>query len=286
MGKLLPHLQWPDKTKIEPKEILLSLLLIVAIIVFAFLANWLVRRALRRLAARMRERAGVEAGPRAANLAGLVGSLAKYSILMIAALMVLEVAGVNITPILAGAGIAGLALGMGTQTLVRDLVGGFFILLEGQYAAGDMVEINGVVGSVEEIGLRLTKLRDGRGQIHFFPNGAVNTLNRFPKEGPRYSINIPLGATQAESAKEAIESALADFNSEFAAFTSSPRFYETKTLSIDRSLLIYVIEVFPFRQALVLEKLPGRLARGLQHAGLPLPEGSEITVLPIAHEKQ
>jgi len=259
---------------------------ILLTIVLAIIANWLVRRAFRRLATGMREKAGPEAGPRAATLAQMVGSLSKYAIFFIAALIILKTAGVDTNPILAGAGIAGLALGMGAQTLVRDLVGGFFILLEGQYAAGDMVEINGVVGSVEEIGLRLTKLRDARGQIHFFPNGAVNTLNRFPKEGPLYSINIPLPAAQAESAKEAIAKAFSDFNSEFDAFTSSPRFYETKTLSIDLSLLIYIIEVFPFRQALVLEKLPGRLARGLQHAGLPLPEGNEITVLPIAHEKQ
>jgi small conductance mechanosensitive channel len=257
---------------------------IIAIILIALLMNWLVRRAFRRLAARMREKAGPEAGPRAATLAQMAGSLSKYAIFFIAALIILKTAGVDTNPILAGAGIAGLALGMGAQTLVRDLVGGFFILLEGQYAAGDMVEINGVVGRVEEIGLRLTKLRDGRGQMHFFPNGAVNTLNRFPKEGPRYSINIPLPAAQAESAPEAIAKALADFNSEFAAFTSSPRYYETKTLSINLSLIIYITEVFPFRQAMVLEKLPGRLARGLQHAGLSLPEGSEITVLPIAHE--
>src|ERR671912_510318 len=96
-------------------------------------------------------------------------------VVLIAVLMILNEFNVNISPALTGAGIVGVALGFGAQTLVRDLIGGFFLILENQIRVGDVVAINGIGGLVEAINLRTTILRDEEGTVHVVPNGAITT---------------------------------------------------------------------------------------------------------------
>jgi small conductance mechanosensitive channel len=97
-------------------------------------------------------------------------------------LIVLSQVGINIGPLLAGAGIAGLAVGFGAQELVRDVISGFFIILEDQIRVGDVVIVNGVGGLVEKIEVRTITLRDLSGVVHIFQNGKINTLSNMTKE--------------------------------------------------------------------------------------------------------
>jgi small-conductance mechanosensitive channel len=106
--------------------------------------------------------------------------------------MVLRELNVDISPALTGAGIVGVALGFGAQTLVRDFIAGFFLLLENQVRVGDVVAINGVGGLVEEISLRTIVLRDEVGTVHVFPNGGINTLANRSMQFSHYVINLPL----------------------------------------------------------------------------------------------
>jgi small conductance mechanosensitive channel len=94
--------------------------------------------------------------------------------------------------VLTGAGIAGLAVGFGAQTLVRDFIGGFFLILEDQIRVGDVAAINGVGGLVEQINLRTIVLRDEEGAVHVFPNGAITTLANRSKDFSYYVISIAL----------------------------------------------------------------------------------------------
>lgn len=100
---------------------------------------------------------------------------------LLTVLMILSNWGVNITPILTGAGILGLAISFGSQTLVKDLIAGFFIIFENQFNVGDRVRINGVEGEVERITLRLTVLRDKDGNNIYMPNSQVNVVTRYKK---------------------------------------------------------------------------------------------------------
>ena len=106
--------------------------------------------------------------------------------------MILHEFGVNISPALTGAGIIGVALGFGAQSLVRDLIGGFFLILENQIRVGDVIAINGIGGLVEEINLRTTMLRDEEGTVHVFPNGAITTLANRSMNFSFYVVNLPL----------------------------------------------------------------------------------------------
>ena len=134
----------------------------------------------------------LERAKRARTLGSLIRNAAIALIVGIAALMILRELGLDIAPVLTGAGIVGLAVGFGAQTLVRDIISGFFLILEDQVRVGDSAAINGTAGLVEAIHLRTIVLRDVEGTVHVFPNGAINTLANRSKEYSYYVINLGL----------------------------------------------------------------------------------------------
>jgi small-conductance mechanosensitive channel len=107
--------------------------------------------------------------------------------------MILAELGINITPYLAAAGILGVALGFGAQSLVKDIIGGIFVIIEDQYNVGDVVGIAGISGIVEEINLRRTVLRDLDGIVHFVPNGESGIASNYTREWSRVNLNISVG---------------------------------------------------------------------------------------------
>ena len=123
-----------------------------------------------------------ERAKRARTLGDLVGNVFRAAVVAIAGVTILGDIGVNTGPILAGAGILGLAIGFGAQTLVKDVISGFFLILEDQVRVGDVAEINGTGGLVQAITLRTIVLRDVRGAMHVFPCGSVNTLANLTKD--------------------------------------------------------------------------------------------------------
>jgi small conductance mechanosensitive channel len=119
---------------------------------------------------------------RAATLTSIVSSLVTALVVFIGGLMVLRELSIDVVPLLTGAGIAGLAIGFGAQNLVRDVISGFFMILEDQVGVGDVAKIQSVTGVVEEIRLRTIVLRDGDGAVHVFPNGTITTLANLSKD--------------------------------------------------------------------------------------------------------
>jgi moderate conductance mechanosensitive channel len=111
-------------------------------------------------------------------------------ILVVSVLMILQEIGISIGPLLAGAGILGLAIGFGVQYLIKDLISGFFIFLENQYRIGDVVRFDGVGGTVEDITLRVTTLRDLDGVVHHIPHGEIKRVSNLSKTFARVNLNI------------------------------------------------------------------------------------------------
>ena len=134
----------------------------------------------------------LERAKRARTLGSLIRNVCTALVVGIATLMVLRELSIDIAPILTGAGIVGLAVGFGAQTLVRDIISGFFLILEDQVRVGDAAAINGTAGLVEAIHLRTTVLRDVEGTVHVFPNGAITTLANRSKEYSYYVIDLGL----------------------------------------------------------------------------------------------
>ena len=108
----------------------------------------------------------------------------------------LEIFGWDVKPLLAGAGILGVALGFGAQTLVRDLIAGYFILIENQFAVGDLVEVAGQPSLVEEVTLRCTRLRSFNGFVHYVPNGEFKTVTNRSRDWNRLTVDVPVGANE------------------------------------------------------------------------------------------
>lgn len=107
---------------------------------------------------------------------------------------VLDVLGWDVKPILAGAGILGVALGFGAQSLVRDVIAGIFILGEDQYSVGDLIEVNGKAATVESITLRITTLRDFNGYVHFVPNGELKIVTNRSRGWQRLAVDVPVAS--------------------------------------------------------------------------------------------
>ena len=137
---------------------------------------------------------------RADTLTQVIRDLARVVILGVGGMMVLSEVGVDLKPLLAAAGLGGLAIGFGAQSLVKDVISGFFILLEDSIRVGDVVEIAGVSGLVEEVKLRTIVLRDESGSIHVIPNGTINTVKNMTQLYSCYVFNI--GIAYRESVDE------------------------------------------------------------------------------------
>ncbi len=127
---------------------------------------------------------------RADTLTQVIRDLARVVILGVGGMMVLSEVGVDLKPLLAAAGLGGLAIGFGAQSMVKDVISGFFILLEDSVRVGDVVEIAGVGGLVEQVKLRTIVLRDESGSIHVIPNGTINTVKNMTQLYSYYVFNI------------------------------------------------------------------------------------------------
>jgi len=124
---------------------------------------------------------GTAKGKRLRTLTNLVKSAASVVIVSVGFVMVLQEVGFNIAPLIASAGIAGLAIGFGAQSLVKDVIAGFFILVEDQLDEGDEVEISGKKGVIKKITLRTIWLKDKDGTLHVVPNGSITIVSNFSK---------------------------------------------------------------------------------------------------------
>jgi small conductance mechanosensitive channel len=137
-----------------------------------------------------------ERNRRITTLANALTKTARWVLYLAAALVILSEIGVEIGPLLAAAGIGAVALGFGAQNLIRDLISGFFLILENQVRVGDVVEVNGTGGEVEQLNLRTIVLRDLEGTVHVFPNGAIERLANKTKDWSRAVVEV--GVAQHE----------------------------------------------------------------------------------------
>lgn len=191
---------WQDWMKMLAEhgaEITLSLAHILVIIVVAMIVIRILKRALRKLESLLIEKARdendiarVATEKRLRTLTSLLRTVAVIGVWALVAISALNELGFNIGPLLAGAGIAGLAVGFGAQNLVRDVISGFFMILENQVRVGDVAVVNGTGGLVESITLRTIVLRDLEGTVHVFPHGAITTLSNRTMYWSAYVMDI------------------------------------------------------------------------------------------------
>ncbi len=178
------------------KPILTTSLRIVLILVIAWIAMIMLRKVLGRLERRLIKKSVDNAEPptesakRAETLVRLIRQALQIALWLTIVLIILRELALDIAPLLASAGVVGLAIGFGAQNLVRDFISGFFFILENQIRVGDVAVINGTGGLVEQINFRTIVLRDLSGVVHTFPNGTVSTLANLTRDWSAYVFDI------------------------------------------------------------------------------------------------
>jgi moderate conductance mechanosensitive channel len=127
------------------------------------------------------------------TLASLATSLVRWAVGFVAVVLVLRELGVDVLPIIVSAGVVGLAVGFGAQTLIRDVIAGFFLLFEGLLHVGDVIQIGATSGTVESIGLRVTTVRADDGALRVVPNGQITEYANYSAGGVRAVVDVPVG---------------------------------------------------------------------------------------------
>jgi small-conductance mechanosensitive channel len=165
--------------------------ILIGLIVLYEMSHWIVKW-LEKLIPEKDPLQAAEAKKRAQTLGSILRHALLVIICFIAVLMVLGELGIQLGPLLATAGIGALAVGFGAQSLVKDVISGFFIILENQYRIGDVIEAAGVSGLVESVSLRRTVLRDLEGKVHTIPNGEIKIVSNLSKEWSRTVIDVAI----------------------------------------------------------------------------------------------
>jgi len=212
---------------------------------------------------------------RAKTLSGILTSIIGIIIAALALFMILPELGVNITPLLAGAGVAGIAIGFGAQSLIRDFVSGLFILLEDQYNKGDVIKIAGISGTVEEVNLRRTVLRDLDGILHNIPNGEITTTSNYTRDWARVKLDIAVGYGEDMDHVFAVINRVGKELAEDAYFSklikTPPKVLRVQKFS-DSGIDIRVLgDVSPMMQWEVTGELRKRLKKAFDDEGIEIP---------------
>ena len=226
----------------------------------------------------------LERGKRARTLGSVIQNVTTALVVGIAMLMVLHLLDLDITPVLTGAGIAGLAVGFGAQTLVRDIISGFFLILEDQIRVGDAASINGADGIVEAINLRTVVLRDAEGTVHVYPNGAINNLANRSKDFSYYMVDLSVSYYDDPDRVAAV---LREIGAEMQADqTFGPSILEPiEVLGVDSfgdwSMKLKArIKTVPLKQWYVGREFRKRVVKAFVHNGFAIPFPVPSTATP------
>ena len=289
--------EWTDSADLaEVARWVLDVPLKLALIVLgAAVVSWLVRRAvkrgLRRLhAGTLRERLGnvrrgvpdalletretsLRAAQRIEALTSVLRSIATFVVWLIASFLILGEIGIQLAPLLAGAGVLGVALGFGSQSLVKDFLSGFFILVEDQFGVGDIVDLDReTAGVVEAVTLRTTRLRSVDGTVWHVPNGEIRRVGNMSQHWSRTLLDLEVAYdTDIEHAKAVIKRVADELWQEESDILEEPEMWGVEQLGANGVVLRLVIKTTPSEQWRVGRELRQRIKSAFDAEGIEIP---------------
>ncbi|WP_445506486.1 mechanosensitive ion channel family protein [Niallia sp. 03190] len=211
---------------------------------------------------------------REATLVKLLENTLTYVVYFIAAITILSIFGINVQALLAGAGIVGLAVGFGAQSLVKDIITGFFIIFEDQFSVGDYVRVGTFEGTVEEIGLRTTKIKSYTGEVNILPNGSIVEVTNFSVHNSRAVVDVSI-AYQGDinKAETVIRERLATLEEKYEQIVGTPELLGIQNIQATEIVLRVVAETLPAQQLGVARILRKEIKDVLDENGIesPLP---------------
>ncbi len=304
----MPYLDFDLSQKVTLEDVVAGALGVLLIVVLAVVARWLLNRAIDRVVRRaskgavpgvfrhgkaaeflneLRPGANARRVQRAEAMGSLLKSIVTGVIGGLAALMVLDRVGLPIGPLLTGAGILGVAVGFGAQTLVKDFLSGVFMILEDQYGVGDVIDLGEASGTVEAVGLRVTRLRDVSGTVWYVRNGEVLRVGNLSQNWARSVLDITVGYESDLDHVQAILKEVAHEVWEDPAFAGDileePQVPGIERFDKDGPVLRVLVKTAPLKQWDVSRALRERVKIRFDAAGIRIP--ATITA-PMATEGQ
>jgi small conductance mechanosensitive channel len=270
---------------------------VIIIIVAALIIQVVLVRVIHKIVKRTSERARIERleqtrkytrtaelsemllNQRTEQRANAIGTLLTSSVSLIvwtvAALMVLEALGVNVAPLLASAGVVGVALGFGAQTLVKDYLSGIFLIVEDQFGVGDVVDLGPVIGSVEEVALRYTRLRDLSGVVWYVRNGEILRVANRSQGWTLATVDIPVAYDEnLDRVRDLIESVALDMDEDPTyddMLLGKPTFAGVESMSGEAMVVRVTAKAVPEKQIILARTIRERIKLAFDRAGIVMP---------------
>ncbi len=277
---------------------------IALVVLVAFVASWVVRRAIgrfvgamvgeentsRRLKRRLRgSRVGavipnavlitgavsLRSAARAETLGAVLRSVASFVIWGLALITILGELGISLGPLIAGAGLAGVAIGFGAQSLVKDFLAGIFILVEDQYGVGDIVDVGEAAGTIEAVSLRTTRLRDVNGTVWHVPNGQILRVGNKSQQWARALLDLAVAHDTDVATAERVIKETADVVWKDPAWAGQileePEVWGVERIGPEGVTLRLVVKTLPARQFDIMRELRGRIKVALDEVGVVMP---------------
>lgn len=212
---------------------------------------------------------------RVETVAALLRSTISVAVWTVAVLMAMSELGLNLGPLIAGAGIMGVAIGFGAQNLVRDFLSGLFMLVEDQYGVGDVIDAGPAIGVVESLSLRSTRLRDVNGTVWHIPNGQIERVGNRSQQWARAVLDVPVSyQTEISHATEVIMStaeAMCQDPAVSNVILASPEVWGVENLGADGVTIRVTLKTSPNEQLRVTRELRARVKKAFDDAGIEIP---------------
>jgi small-conductance mechanosensitive channel len=212
---------------------------------------------------------------RAAAIGTLLRSVVAITVWTIAVLMILPLLGVNVAPLIASAGVIGVALGFGAQTLVKDYLSGIFIIAEDQYGVGDMVDLGGAIGTVEEVALRCTRLRDPSGVVWYVRNGEILRVANRSQGWTLATVDIPIAYNEdIERVRMIVDKVATDMDEDpnyDDLLLGKPTFAGVESVSGEAVVIRITAKAAPEKQVNVARTIRERMKLAFDRAGIVVP---------------
>lgn len=209
----------------------------------------------------------------------LINNITSYTIYFLAILMVLKQLGIDLQPVLVSAGVLGLAVGFGAQSLVRDVITGFFIIFEDQFAVGDTVTINNFNGTVQEIGLRITRIRSWTGEVHIIPNGQINQVTNFSIQNTLAVVDVSVAYEEdLEQVEKVIAEVAQKVKQETEEIVNDPQVLGVQAMGPSDVIIRVIAECKPNTHHAVTRKMRAMIKAEFDARGIEIPYPKMVTV--------
>jgi small conductance mechanosensitive channel len=269
------------------------LFILVAALIIQLVLKWLIRRVVTRASERAKHERLAQmrkitrtaelselmltqrTEQRAAAIGTLLRSVVAITVWSIAFLMILPLLGIDIGPLLASAGVIGVALGFGAQTLVKDYLSGIFMIIEDQYGVGDMVDVGPVIGTVEDVALRFTRLRDPSGVVWYVRNGEILRVANRSQGWTMAIVDIPIAYNEdIDRVRQIVESVAIDMDEDpdyDDLLLGRPQFAGVESVSGEAVIIRITAKAAPEQQVSVARTIRERMKMAFDRAGIVVP---------------